>query len=78
MSTDRTPRRDQERAREAAEARAALERRAAELGVTPFDSDEWLADSETEQPAEEVTREVDEFLNMLREWRHTPSVRDAR
>ncbi|MDQ3803373.1 MAG: hypothetical protein M3416_05905 [Acidobacteriota bacterium] len=75
MSTDLTPRSERERAREVAEARADLERRAAELGVRPFDGDEWLAESETDQTAEEITREVDEFLSMVREWRHTPSNR---
>jgi hypothetical protein len=69
MSTNLTPRNDQERAREAAEARAALERRAAELGFTPFDADEWLAGSEDDQAPEEAAREVDEFLSIVREMK---------
>lgn len=44
------------RAREAEEARAALERRAAELGVMPFDADEWLTGAEEgETPGRLVT-----------------------
>jgi hypothetical protein len=77
MSTNLTPRNDQERAREAAEARAALERRAAELGVTPFDADEWLAGSEDDQVPEEAALEVDEFLSIVREMRDAPSTRSA-
>lgn len=77
MSTNKTPRDDQGRAREAAEARAALERRAAELGVTPFDADEWLARSEDDQAPEEAAREVDDFLTIVRELRDTPSARSA-
>jgi hypothetical protein len=75
MSTDRTPRNDRSREREAAEARAALDRRAAELGVTPFDADEWLAGDD--QEPEEAAREVDEFLTIVRELRDTPSTRSA-
>ncbi len=75
MSTDPTPRPNQEREREAADARADLERRGAELGVKPFNDEEWLAESETGQTAEEIGREVDEFLSMVRELRHTPSGR---
>lgn len=75
MSTDRTPRNDRSREREAAEARAALDRRAAELGVTPFDADEWLAGGD--QEPEEAAREVDEFLTIVRELRDTPSTRSA-
>ena len=77
MSTDRTPSNDRNREREAAEARAALERRAAELGVTPFDADEWLAGSEDDQEPGEAAREVDEFLTIVRELRDTPSNRSA-
>lgn len=77
MSTNLTPQSDREREREAAEARAALERRAAELGVTPFDADEWLAGSEDDQAPEEAAREVDEFLSIVRELRDTPSTRSA-
>jgi predicted nucleic acid-binding protein len=64
-----------ERAREAAEARAALERRAAELGVGPFDAEEWLAESEAEQTPEEAGREVEEFLSIVRRLRDAPSDR---
>lgn len=77
MSTNKTPRDEQGRARAAAEARAALERRAAELGVTPFDADEWLARSDDDQAPEEAAREVDEFLTIMRELRDTPSTRSA-
>jgi predicted nucleic acid-binding protein len=77
MSANQTPRNDQARAREAAEARAALERRAAELGISPFDADEWLAGTEEDQTPEDAAREVDEFLGMLRELRDTPSNRSA-
>ena len=77
MSTNRTPRNDQGREREAAEARAALERRAAELGVTPFDADEWLAGAEDDQSPEDAAREVDEFLTIVRELRDAPSTRSA-
>jgi hypothetical protein len=77
MSTDLTPRNDRDREREAAEARAALERRAVEMGVTPFDADEWLAETEGDQAPEEAAREVDEFLSIVRELRDTPSTRSA-
>ena len=77
MSTNLTPRNDRERAREAAEALAALERRAAELGLTPFDADEWLAVTEEDQAPEDAAREVDEFLSIVRELRDTPSPRSA-
>lgn len=63
------------RERETAEARARLERRAAEQGVTPFDADEWRAELEVDQSPEDIRREVDDFLTMLREWRDTPSLR---
>lgn len=77
MSTNLTPRNARDREREAAEARAALERRAAELGVTPFDADEWLAKSEDDQTPEDAAREVDEFLSIVRGLRDTPSTRSA-
>jgi predicted nucleic acid-binding protein len=66
-----------DREREAAEARAALERRAAELGVTPFDTGEWLAGAEDDQAPEDAAREVDEFLTLVRELRDTPTTRSA-
>ena len=66
---------DDERESEMARARAEFERLAEEQGVRPFDFDEWLAETEPDQPPEEIRREVDEFLVMLREWRHTPSRR---
>lgn len=71
------PNPNNDRARESAEARAALERRAAELGVTPFDADVWLAAAEDDQSPEEAAREVDEFLAIVRELRDTPSTRSA-
>lgn len=67
---------EDERESETARVRAEIERLAEEQGVGPFDPDEWLAESEPDQPPEEVRREVDEFLGMLREWRGTPSRRD--
>lgn len=66
---------DDERARETAHARAELERLAEEQGVRPFDPNEWLAESGPDQSPEEVSREVDEFLGILRESRQTPSRR---
>ena len=68
---------EDKRADETARARAEFERRAEKQGVRPFDPGEWLAEPETNQSPEEVRREVDEFLVMLREWRHTPSRRGA-
>jgi predicted nucleic acid-binding protein len=65
------------REREAAEARAVLERRAAELGVTPFDASEWLSRAEDDQAPEDAAREVNEFLAIVRELRDTPSTRSA-
>jgi hypothetical protein len=75
VSTDLTPRGEEERARAAAEALARLERRAAETGVTPFDSAEWGAESDHGETPEEVRREVDEFLSLVRECRDTRSSR---
>ena len=75
MSTDLTPRSDEKRERETAEALARLERRAAETGVTPFDPAEWGAESDGDQTTEEVTQEVDEFLRLVRECRDTTSFR---
>ena len=66
-----------DRAREAAEARAALERRAAELGVGPFDAEDWLAESEGDQTPEEIGREVDEFLSIVRRLRDASSDRSV-
>lgn len=77
MTTNLTSHDDQERARESAEARAALERRAAETGVTPFDAEEWLSGGEEGQTPGEAAREVDEFLSIVRELRDTPSARSA-
>jgi hypothetical protein len=68
---------EDERERETTRARAEIERLAAEQGVKPFDPDEWRAEAEASQSPEEVRREVDEFLVMLREWRQTPSRRGA-
>lgn len=75
MSTNRTPTNDLERAHESAEALAALERRAAEQGIRPFSADDWLSSGEEGSDPEEIKREVDDFLGMLREWRDTPSSR---
>jgi predicted nucleic acid-binding protein len=66
---------EEERGRETAQARADLERRAAEQGIKPFDADEWLAGLETDQTPEEVRQEIDEFLHIVREVRDTPSSR---
>lgn len=63
MSTNLTPRNDQERALEAAEARAELLRLAEEQGVKPFDFDEAGGDF---WPEEEST---DDFLAWLRSVR---------
>lgn len=68
---------DAARERETAEARARLQHRADAQGVKPFNADEWCAESGADQPPEEVRQEVDEFLNMLREWRETPSARSV-
>lgn len=65
------------RAREAADARAALERRAAEMGVRPFDADEWLTGTDEDETPEDAAREVDEFLSIVRELRDTPSTRST-
>lgn len=65
-----------ERERATAKARADLMRRAEAQGVKPFDPDEWRAELDSDnQPQEEIQREVDEFLKMMREWRDTPSNR---
>lgn len=66
---------DDERADETERARAEIERLAQEQSVRPFDPDEWLAEPGPDQPPDEVRREVDEFLLMLREARRTPSRR---
>jgi predicted nucleic acid-binding protein len=71
------PNAEDRRAREAAAARAALERRGAELGVGPFDAAEWLNAPDEEQSPEDAAREVDEFLRIVRELRDTPSDRSA-
>lgn len=64
-----------QRERETAEARTHLERRAAEQGIRPFDADEWRGELEIDQTPEEIRREVDDFLSMLRAWRNTPPAR---
>lgn len=66
---------DIERERETAKAYADLLRRAEAEGVKPFSFEEWKAEFETNQTPEEIRREVDEFLSMLREVRGTPSNR---
>lgn len=75
MSTDRTPTNDLERARESAEALAALERRAAEQGVRPLSFDELLGDPEEGDAGKES---VDDFLAMRRERREFESARGPR
>jgi hypothetical protein len=62
----------QEREQEAAEARAELERQAAEQGIKPATCFEDLLGPETGQTQEEIQAEVDDFLRMLREWRSEP------
>jgi hypothetical protein len=74
MSTNRTPHNDQDRGRESAAALAALERRAAEFGIRPFDADERRGEQPAQAP-KDVRREVDDFLGLLREWCDTPSRR---
>lgn len=69
------PNLNDERARETAVACAALERRAAELGVRPFDAQAWLAEAEAEQTPEEAGREVEQFLGLIRQLRDAPSDR---
>lgn len=58
-----------EREREAAEARAELLRRADEQGVEPLDFNAAFGEGTEGQSQEEVQREVDDFLQMQREWR---------
>jgi|GEM_PF-6731115 len=64
---------DPERDRETAEARDRLLRAAGERGVRPFDHEEWRGESTRDQTPEEVTREVDDFLLLVREVRGEPS-----
>jgi hypothetical protein len=66
---------DAERALEVAAARADLQRRAEAQGIKPFDADEWGADLEPEQTPEEIRREVDDFLVLLRAARDTTTTR---
>ncbi len=73
MSTDLTPQSDQDRAREAAEARAELLRLAEEQGVSPVTSFEDLLGEPG--PDDDGDTDVDHFLSSLREWRDTPSQR---
>ncbi len=65
MSTDRTTQDERDQARESAAAIAALERRAAEFGVRPFDADEWSAE-QTDQDPDDAKQEVDALLGLLR------------
>jgi hypothetical protein len=65
----------QERERETAEARAEVERLAAEQGIKPFNFDDALGEGSEGQTREEIQREVDDFLNLLRETRKMPSRR---
>ncbi len=76
MSQPNTRLTDTERAREMAQARADLLKRAATQGIKPFSFDEWLAEGEAEQSQEEIRREVDEFLRLVREVRDRTSNRE--
>ena len=64
-----------EREREIAEARAELERLAKEQGVKPLNFDEALGEGSDGQTQEEIQREVDEFLKLVRKTRDMPSRR---
>ncbi len=64
-----------EREREIVEARAELMRRAKEQGVEPFDFDAAFGEGAEGQSQDEIQREVDEFLRMVRETRDLPSTR---
>ncbi len=66
-----TPQDTTERNRETSEARAELLRRAEAQGVKPFTSLEDFAGD----PELTADFDVDEFLQMVRETRHTPSSR---
>lgn len=75
MSTNRTPRDEQESALESAAALAALERRAAAEGVRPLSFDELLGDAGGGDAEKE---DVDDFLAMRREWREEERARGRR
>jgi hypothetical protein len=66
---------DAERALEVAAARADLQRRAEAQGIKPFDADEWSVGLDAEQTPEEIRREVDDFLVLLRAARDTTTTR---
>ncbi len=68
-----SPKNDQDRAREIAEARASLLRLAEEQGVSPVTSFDDLISEPF--PDDEGDDNIDEFLRNLREWRDTPSAR---
>lgn len=66
---------DIERERETAQALADLLDRARAQGVAPFDFDAAFGEAAEGQSQEEIQREVDEFLRMMREMRDVPSTR---
>lgn len=57
------------------EARAKLERLIREKGIKAAKTKEDLLGPKTEQTQEEIQAEVDEFLQMLKEWRSEDSDR---
>ena len=63
---------DADRAREAAEARARLLRRAEAEGVRPLSFDEMLGNPAEGDPRKE---DIDDFLALRREWRETERAR---
>jgi hypothetical protein len=64
-----------DREREAAEARAKLLSLAEAQGVRPLSFDDLLGEPEPRQAQEEIRREVDDFLALLREIRGGPVAR---
>ena len=66
MSSNLTPRSDQQSAREAAEARERLLRAAEEEGLRPLNFEELLGDPGAVDPEKE---DVDDFLALRRVWR---------
>jgi hypothetical protein len=75
MSKRKITQATRERERDIAAARAELMRLAEEQGVKPFNFDEALGEGSGGQTQEEIQREVDEFLKLLRETRDLPSTR---
>lgn len=60
---------DSEREREIVQARAEFFAHVEAEGIQPFDFDAALGEGSDGQTQEEIRAEVDEFLEMLREWR---------